>query len=569
MRHRPEIEGFARRVARRHNAFVLRDAALTALAAASCLVVLLSLFHVTRGHAVPSAIPIASLAVAALAMLAVFLIRRIDRHAAVILADPFFDLKDGITTARHLVQHAPHEPATRLQWEWLAPKLRLCNPSLITKPFPRKLGAFTCLGLLAATILCSLPPSAAVRAEQERAAATRQQVAESKQQLEKLIDELEKNITGEDERKHVAMDEIRQMVQAIHGTGDRSEAARQFARIEREVREATRALDQQRDDETLKLAATELQKSDDTEARKLGKKFEEKQLKEAADLLDKIAAKKIDPQPLQKGAAEKKQTLEQAKKDLAKMRAATKRMAAAGKQRQAARQAQGQETGQHDQPDPADESQADDPQALAEQRHNPDPRDNPQAKPLEDMLAELDDAAAELEKGLQEMEFDPDADWNDKGGKNEDEMKKAQGRLGQHLKNMHGKNQAKAKLGALRDGLARAQAQAQGLGVPQNANPGGQLPGTGSSWTERKEQDDSQKNGQLAELKGTHGEGPALSAIEDAESGSGTSSRRGTAQQRNFARQTESFVQRNDIPESLKLGVRNYFENLQSTTQER
>jgi hypothetical protein len=566
---RPEIEAFARRIANRHNRFLLRDCVLAAMAAASFAAMVAALSYVIRGHAVPVTVPGILIPLGMVAALTSYLVKRMDNHGAVMAADPFFGLKDGITTARHLVQHAPHEPATRLQWEWLAPRLHHCNPSAIQKPFPVKLGTLTFLLTLAATILCLLPPSPAIRAEQERAEATCQQVAEAKQELEELIDELEKDITSEEERKHIAMDELRQMVDKIQETGDRSEAARQFARIERKVREATRALDQQRDDETLKLTAEELRKSDDTDARKIGKKLEDKQLKQAAEEIDKVAAKKIDPAQLQKGAAEKKQTIEQAKKDLAKMRATTKRMAAAAKQRQAARQAQGQQADKNEQNQATQADQADSPQDLAEAQENANQPKPADAKPLEDMLAELDEAAAQLEKGLAEMEFDPDADWGEKGRKTEDKMKKAQAQLGQHLKNMQGKNQAKAKLGALRDALAQAQASAQGQGLQPGQNPGGLKPGTGSSWTERKEQDDSQKNGQLAELKGQHGEGPALSSVEDAESGSGTSSRRGTTQQRNFARQTESFVERNDIPESLKLGVRNYFENLQSTTKER
>ena len=175
-------------------------------------------------------------------------------------------------------------------------------------------------------------------------------------------------------------------------------------------------------------------------------------------------------------------------------------------------------------------------------------------------MAEVDDAAAEMEQNLEAMEADPDAEWSD------EPMEKANGalgKLGKHFKGMHAKRMAKSKLDQLRDGLAQAQSFSQGqtqmLGLA-----GGKQAGTGSSWSERKERDDSQKNGQLAQLQGQHGSGPSLSAVEDAESGAGVSGRRGEARQREFARQVESFVQRDDVPESLKLGVRNYFENLQS-----
>lgn len=555
MSTRPEIEDLARKIAKRHNGFILRRFIIVAILAGSIAVILGSMFYVTRGYSVPVAIPTILAGISILSTIAFYLTKRMDSHAAVIEADRFFDLKDGITTARHLAVNAPNEPTTILQWNWLSPKLPNCDPRTITQPFPKKLGAISSALAAIAITLCLLPPSDSVRAEQELAEITRERVAESKEQLEKLIEELEKDIVNEDEDENIDMDEFRKMVKAIDETGDRAEAARQFARIERKVRDATRGLDQQRDEETLKLAAKELQKSDDTEARKIGKKLDEKELKEAAELLEKLAPKKIDPKELKKGAEKKQEKLDEAKKDLAKMRAATKRLAAAGKQRQAARQAQGGGAGEN-----AEGGEGEGAEGEGEAQD--------EGKPLEDMLAELDEAAEEMEEDLEEMEFDPDAEWDEENEENEGEMMKMKGQLGQHLKKMQGKRQAKSKMDALRNALAQAQANAQGQNQMQSDGPGGKEAGKGSSWSERKEKDDSQKNGQLAELKGQHGDGPSLSAVEDSESGTGVSSRKGSAKERDFARQTESFVQRNDVPESLKLGVRNYFENLQSATKE-
>jgi hypothetical protein len=233
------------------------------------------------------------------------------------------------------------------------------------------------------------------------------------------------------------------------------------------------------------------------------------------------------------------------------MRVATKRLAAAGKQRQAANQAQGAGAGQHAEGGAEGAEGAEGAAGAAD------------GKPLEDMLAELDEAAAEMEEDLEEVEIDPDAEWDDEAG---DAMFRAKGELGKHLKNMHGKRMAKSKLDALRQALAQAQGFTQGQ--TQQLGLGGKEPGKGSSWSERKERDDSQKNGALTQLQGQHGEGPSLSAVEDSDSGAGVSTRKGTAKERDFAQQMESFVQRDDVPESLKLGVRNYFENLQSAKSE-
>jgi hypothetical protein len=50
--------------------------------------------------------------------------------------------------------------------------------------------------------------------------------------------------------------------------------------------------------------------------------------------------------------------------------------------------------------------------------------------------------------------------------------------------------------------------------------------------------------------------------VESAEDGSGISTRQHIARAREFRRQFESFVQREDIPEHVRNGVRTYFENI-------
>ena len=543
----PEIETLVRQVTSRHHWLLARRLLFLTLAIAAGLSLAGSLAWVLRGHAVPLGFPLVIAALAAITGIAIWQLRKMTPAAAIRECDRFFDLKDAITSARHLAATAPDDPATALQWKWLAPRLAACRPAAITAPFPKRTAILAGVLTAAAILLAVMPPSPAVRAAEMAALDAQVRIAESKDQLEQLIEALDKDIVGAEDKDALKLDEFRKLVKSIDEHGDRNEAARQFARIEQKVRDSSRALDQKRDEETVKLAAAELAKAEQTEARQLGKKLDAKELKEAAEMLAKLDSKKLDPKDL-KNPATKPQKLAEAKEEMAKMRAISKRLAAAGKQRQGARQAQaGKGDGQQGQGDGAANGAG-----AAGQGE--------QGKPLEDLMAEVDDAAAEMEQNLEAMEADPDAEWSD------EPMEKANGalgKLGKHFKGMHAKRMARSKLDQLRDGLAQAQSFSQGqtqmLGLA-----GGKQAGTGSSWSERKERDDSQKNGQLAQLQGQHGSGPSLSAVEDAESGSGVSGRRGGARQREFARQVESFVQRDDVPESLKLGVRNYFENLQS-----
>lgn len=561
MATRPEIESLVQQVTRRHHRLLACRVLFRVLPAAAGMCAVGALIWVARGYSVPLLFPLSIAAGAAIAALAWWGKRRMNTDAAVREADRHFGLKDAIASARYLAEQKPDDPTTELQWQWLRPRLAECHAETITAPFPKRAAIWSAVLSLVAIILCLLPASPAVRAAELAARETRERVEESKEQLEQLLEELAKDSAPE-EKDAIKLDEFRKMVKSIDETGDRAEAARQFARIEQKIREASRALDQRRDEETLNLAAKELSKAEQTEPRQLGKKLDAKELKEAAEMLEKLAAQKADAKDLKNAKGEeKKQKLDEAKQELARMRAITKRMAAAGKQRQGARQAQANASKGNQGQGEGTAGEGDASQ-MAESAGE-------EGKSLEDMMAELDDAAAEMEKQLSDMEVDPDAEPNEgeegEGGK----MAKANGmldKLGKRMRGMHGKRMAQSKLDQLRQGLAQSQAFCQGqseaLGLAQN--PGGKKPGTGSSWSERKERDDSQKNGQLAQLQGQHGTGPSLSAVEEAESGTGVSGRRGEAKQREFARQVESFVQRDDVPESLKLGVRNYFESLQS-----
>ncbi|MGJ8634282.1 MAG: hypothetical protein ACSHX7_10210 [Luteolibacter sp.] len=546
MKNRPEIESLTSEVARRYDGFLRRRVVLCGVISVASVVILLSLFWLLRGHGVPVLVPVLAVVAGVIGCGVFVFLKRMSAERAAVRADEFFALKDGIATARHLAEAAPDDVATEFQRKWLEPKLGECDPTKISEKFPKRSAIVAGVLAVVAIVLCLLPASPAVAAAEKEAAEVRQRVAESKEELEKLIEELEKDIVAPEERENLPMDELRKMVKKLDENGDRAEAARQFARIDRKIREATRALDQQRDEETLKLAANELAKAEDTDARKLGKKLDAKELKEAAEMLEKMAKKKIDPKDL-KNPDKKKQAIKEAKEELAKMRAASKRMAAAGKQRQAGRAAGGGGGAS----------------GGGEGQMGGD-GGGAQGKELEDLLVELDEAAAEMEGNLEEMEFDPDAEWSDEAGEN---MARMKGQLGKRMKNMHGKRMAKSKLDQLRAGLSQAQAYTQGQ-TQMMGPPGGQKPGTGSNFAERKERDNSQENGALAELKGQHGDGPSLSAVEESESGTGVSGRRGEVKEREFTRQAEAFVQRDDVPEALKLGVRNYFENLQSATQE-
>jgi len=183
------------------------------------------------------------------------------------------------------------------------------------------------------------------------------------------------------------------------------------------------------------------------------------------------------------------------------------------------------------------------------------------------MMKELDAAAA----GAELLE---DAEHGELGEDDLGKMDMVEGEFDEQMKRMRAKlnqleakNKMKQKLAGLRASLGKAQQYAMG----QSANSGmgnrlaqgqGQGIGQGSEKSRRKERDELKGNDQFKELKGQKGEGPSITAVEDADSGTGISRRTGEAKKRTFQRQLESFVRRDDVPEDVKLGVKEYFEKV-------
>ena len=88
------------------------------------------------------------------------------------------------------------------------------------------------------------------------------------------------------------------------------------------------------------------------------------------------------------------------------------------------------------------------------------------------------------------------------------------------------------------------------------------MPGEGSVESRRDVQEALADNGQNTSLKGIKGQGPSLTRVETAQDGTGVSHRRAEVKQREFQRQYESFVSREDVPEDVKAAVRTYFNTI-------
>jgi hypothetical protein len=180
----------------------------------------------------------------------------------------------------------------------------------------------------------------------------------------------------------------------------------------------------------------------------------------------------------------------------------------------------------------------------------------------------LDKAVANLDRALQDA-LRQQQQFGQPNDRQAGECQECQGAMLGQLSSLGNQMRRLAMMGRVEDKLNQLVgmcSQCQGglceaaNALCQSPNPGGREPGSGSSWVDRKEISTLVDNGQTSQLQGLKGEGPSQTSVEAADEGSGVSTRKATARQVTYQRQFESFVQREDVPEPVKEGVKQYFQ---------
>lgn len=520
-------EQFISRIRQRLNRRVMLRFVVGALFAASVFSVLYALYYVLRGHAVPVVGYLwITLPLCALGLLFAVL-RRVGQPEAARFADETYHLKDILISSMHFKALPERKEAHDLTIQLSEESVGDLDLEQVPWQMPRRIALGTVFCALLMLILALLPPSDAVLASEARQQAMLERSEESLEALEEWIEDLAESL-DEEEAEAIDLERLRIAVEELEASGDQREALRQLARIEQEVDKRMQKLDQRSDEEALRKAAEELDKAEETEARQLAEDLKKKDFKKAAEKLEEL--KQSEAQTTK---------LSEREKELAKLRAISKRMAAASGSKM-------------------------DPDARLSES---DPDGERSEQSMEGMLGELDENAQQMEGELEELELSE----QESAGQCEamaGELNEDIDSIARKLMRMQMKNQAQKKLAGLRSQLAMAQSYASGRSPGMGQMPGGQSAGVGTDNSRRDVREGLQDNGQFTNLTGQKGEGPSLSKIEDAESGTGVSGRTAVAREREFKRQYESFVQRDDIPESVKYAVGNYFESIHNYSPE-
>ena len=539
------IEQFISQLQRRLNLEKLLRVSSWVLCAVGILFLIHAGYYRYFGESVPWPTAYGLLIIAAITLPVAWVMNLTKPVEAARVADREFGLKDSLSTSLSFSEAKKDGEVYELQ--------QLKAEELVKNREAKEMPLRYNLRWLAAGLLMTLiaigmgflPPSAAVLERINQENLTESRTEEIQKAMEEAVAEMTRDLTDE-EKEVLKPDELKKWVKDLKATKDQKEALRQLARFEQKVAKAIAGMEAKKDEESLKLAAFELSKSDQSAARQLGKHLENKEFDKAAEDL-----KKAGDNAKEKTAKQGPKKSKFNKDELKKLREMTKRMAdAARKQSRAA------------QPRPNGKMS----------KGNPNAKPNNSGKNMDQMMAELDDAAAEAQELAEAAEGDMDP--NDmQNGQEAGDFDKQMARMQAGLNKLNAKNKMKQKLKGLRAGLSQAQQFAMGKGqgnmpgmgqgMGQGKGPGqGKGIGQGTDNNRRKLRDELKDNGQFSSLKGVKGSGPSLTTVEDADSGTGVSRRTGVAQQREYQRQLESFVSRDDVPEDVKLGVKDYFEQV-------
>ncbi len=564
-----DIEQFVGAVRRRLNRQRWWHTFWWTLCVSGAILLGVALIYVGQGYQVPWQVyPImAGLTLAAAA--AIWLMRRNSTDQAARYADEFFGLYDGITSWRGFARRGKHGGLYELQAHQITGEVTQLSPRHIR---PRRAPAVLISGLLlvaAAVALGFKGPSETVREQQRLASYTRQQTQQNNKEIKRLVEEMLKQ-TPDDEKKLIDPSELRKWVDELKETENLKEAMRQYARFEQKLREKSNRLRDKRDEQLLTQAAKELQKAQ--EAKDLGKKLENKKYKEAAKELAELKkknfgesknmkaatqpatqpnqskqAKKPEPQKQKKLTKQEKRELEKLKKIAAQLaRAARQFQPSPGNQQGNA--GQGGQVGAQGQPGQQMDLQNMDPAKMN----------------LSQLMQSLEQQLELYDGDLKKLERDPNGEGRRMLLRRLQQHRKGAAdrlaRLSGRLRGLDAARRLNERLARLREQVGQRQGQLAGQSQMLVKMKGGKKAGVGTARNENKEK--TSDTGLATKLEGMKGHGPAQTTVEAAADGTGVSSRHGRKQQVKFQRQMESFVQREDVPEPVKEGVKQYLVNI-------
>lgn len=336
----------------------------------------------------------------------------------------------------------------------------------------------------------------------------------------------------------------------LQQTKERKDAMRQYAELEQKLQKAAQKLSQHQQEQLLAKAAQELQQ--EAEHKEVGRKLEEKNYREAAADLKKLQLQ-ADPAKL-----------DEARKELARLKSASQRLAAAARnyQQRSGQQSQGGQNASQSQNQSASQGQS------GQQSQAQGQEGSPGSQSMDQQMTALADAVQQFEKSLQQQ------NQNQNPNQCQSQCNSALNKVCQSMCQSAGQRDMMKKLLSLSQCTSKCQGylcdkECQSLSQCMGTKPGGKKAGSGTVESRRSESELTQDNGSRDQLQGIKGQGPSNTSVEAADSGTGAASHQVKLKEREWKRQLESFVQREDVPAEVKEGVKEYFKGIQQVGEEK
>ncbi|TWT90193.1 hypothetical protein Mal64_05770 [Pseudobythopirellula maris] len=550
---RDQIEAFLRLVGRRLNMRRLAATAVWAVIAASLVLLVAGASYIARGHAFDLRWYGAAALAAGAATLLAWVVRLARRESSARFADRHFGLKDALVSSLHFARDGKREGFYTLQQEQTAQRVAGLDAEAIDwRPSQRPLAAACCLAVLA--IAPALPPTSQTVLDRIALEEQTLELSErSNQELKELVRELNEQVADPLEREMIEPDKLREMVESLEKTSDQKAALRQYARLEKQIQEQLTKLSQRRDEQLMSEAAVELAK--DRATRPLAEELAKKKYDASAEHLEQMKPTKTPK-------------LSEQQKEVARLEAAAKRMAAA------VRNQRGRGASGGSSPSSKSGESAGASGSSSGKGGSADGSGGSGGGAMGDAIEDLEASLSKWSESLREASRQ-EKQHGKCDAKTAGECKECRSKslsdlnsLKKCLTRMAIKKKACDKLGGLCKACSRCQGGMCQGAMCQSPKAGGKKAGTGSNLALRNERDTLLDNGQTETLKGVKsGDGPSQTTVETAEEGTGVSGRAAVAQRREFRRQFESFVSREDVPEELRTGVKEYFESIHIDAQ--
>lgn len=500
---------------------------------------------VAQGYAVPRVgYMTAAVVLPVMAMIA-WLAGRASQRKAARVADEHFNLKDAISSHLGFSEAKREGDFIALQAEATAVRVQALSPRSIPITWPRRMLTLAGVLLMACFVMGFKKASPIVLERLALEEETTRKSDEINKELEKEVEELLKTASDE-EKELLKPDEWRQWVKELRETKDRKEAMRQYAELERKITEAAQKLSQRDTEQLLSKAAQEMQQT--AELKPIAKSLEEQNYRQAAEQLRQLKQQADVRKP------------DEAQKELAKLKSASQRMAAAAKNFQ-------QRTGKQGNQNKGSQSQSSQNQNAEQNGNNQQQSQGQQGsqgqKSMDQQMTALEQSVQNLEQQLQQQNPSQSQCQQCQNQANQDLNK-----LAQSLSQSAAQRDMMKKLQKLSQCAGQCQGylgnkECQSLSQCMGTKPGGKKAGSGSVESRRAESDPTQDNGSRDQLTGQKGSGPSNTSIESADSGSGKAARAAQLKEKVWQRQMESFIQREDVPAEVKEGVKEYFKGIQ------